>query len=379
MMLSFSVSLWYFNRGDIFTAMPLAYPGMVWLLAALHLDREDDRAPRGSTVWPVWLLIGATVFLGGLPDRPQRARLERDRRRPLRRDRRAADRDGVDPYGNFPIEDGRPACGPADSSGEIRDHIQTNGRCEAADAQGDTYGPVVLRGLPARRSSCSAGAGSGTRSRRRTRRRSSGTCSASSALWLVGLAVRRAATRGDARVRLGRLAVLPVRVELEHERHDPAGAAASSASTSSARRGYAARSATLGALVKFSPLVVLPLWSGYPDSRDSRSRLRFVVGALIAAAAAFVILLFDSEPAPRRRGRSSTTRSATSSAARRPSRSGTGGSTTRRGCPTCTGSSTSSSSRCSSARSPSTAGRAAARRSRSPRSPARCSSASRWC
>jgi hypothetical protein len=32
MMLSFSVSLWYFNRGDIFTAMPLAYPGMAWLL-----------------------------------------------------------------------------------------------------------------------------------------------------------------------------------------------------------------------------------------------------------------------------------------------------------------------------------------------------------
>ena len=49
---------------------------------------------------------------------------------------------GVDPYGNFPIEGDRPACGPADSSGEIRDRIQTNGRCEAADAQGDTYGPV---------------------------------------------------------------------------------------------------------------------------------------------------------------------------------------------------------------------------------------------
>jgi hypothetical protein len=48
--------------------------------------------------------------------------------------------------------------------------------------------------------------------------------------------------------------------------------------------------------VKFSPLLVLPLWSGYPDARDNRSRLRFVVGALAAAAAAFVILLFDPHP-----------------------------------------------------------------------------------
>jgi hypothetical protein len=52
----------------------------------------------------------------------------------------------------------------------------------------------------------------------------------------------------------------------------------------------------LGALVKFAPLIVLPLWSAYPDSRDGRSRRRFVFGALVAAAASFVILLFDSNP-----------------------------------------------------------------------------------
>ena len=43
-------------------------------------------------------------------------------------------------------------------------------------------------------------------------------------------------------------------------------------------------------------MIVLPLWSGYPDARDNRSRARFVVGALIAAAAAFVVLLFDVHP-----------------------------------------------------------------------------------
>jgi hypothetical protein len=33
-------------------------------------------------------------------------------------------------------------CGPADAEGQVRDRIQTNGRCEAAIERGDTYGPV---------------------------------------------------------------------------------------------------------------------------------------------------------------------------------------------------------------------------------------------
>ena len=47
---------------------------------------------------------------------------------------------------------------------------------------------------------------------------------------------------------------------------------------------------------KFAPLIVLPLWSGYPDARDRGSRRRFLFGALVAAAASFVILLFDPSP-----------------------------------------------------------------------------------
>src|SRR4029078_5065039 len=50
---------------------------------------------------------------------------------------------GQVPYGNFPIEGSRKACGPADSEGEIRNRIQENGRCEAANPEGDTYGPVA--------------------------------------------------------------------------------------------------------------------------------------------------------------------------------------------------------------------------------------------
>ncbi len=34
-------------------------------------------------------------------------------------------------------------CGPKDADGEVRERIQTNGRCEAGIERGDTYGPVA--------------------------------------------------------------------------------------------------------------------------------------------------------------------------------------------------------------------------------------------
>mgnify|MGYP003693608763 CR=1 FL=1 len=110
-LLSFSVSLWYFNHGDVFTSVPLAYPPLVVPARALRLDRRARRGrARGAPVWPVWLLLAARASSS-----PASAiglnleRLERDRRRLRRRDRRAADRrSGVMPYGHFP-ERGRPA------------------------------------------------------------------------------------------------------------------------------------------------------------------------------------------------------------------------------------------------------------------------------
>jgi len=294
MMLSFSVSLWFFNRGHIFAAMPLAYPGMAWLLLRCVWIGRRDRSPRGSTVWPVWLLVGATVFLAGF-----RIGLNV-------RDSNVIDvglsgviganriANFVDPYGNFPIEGDRPACGPADANGEIRDRIQTNGRCEAADAQGDTYGPVSYEAyVPAYLVFGWSGKWD-----------TLPTAHATSILWdllcLVGLwlvgwrfgGAKLAATLGFAWVAW------------------PFSQYASSSNTNDVIQpallvfGFyflsspALRGAfgALGALVKFSPLLVLPLWSGYPDSRDRGSRRRFIVGALIASAAAFSILLFDPRP-----------------------------------------------------------------------------------
>ena len=49
---------------------------------------------------------------------------------------------GQSPYGHMPVEEDLKPCGPADAEGEIRERIQTNGRCEAANPRGDTYGPM---------------------------------------------------------------------------------------------------------------------------------------------------------------------------------------------------------------------------------------------
>src|SRR3954453_2260529 len=142
MLLSFSVSLWFFNRGNVFAAMPLAYPGLVWLLARSLGVGWGTRPPAGRIVWPIWVLAAACVFLGGF-------RIGMNIRSSNVIDVGfsgviGADRitHGESPYGNFPVEGTRPKCGPADASGEVRERIQTNGRCESANERGDTYGPV---------------------------------------------------------------------------------------------------------------------------------------------------------------------------------------------------------------------------------------------
>ncbi|HSP73927.1 MAG TPA: hypothetical protein VLN26_16250 [Gaiellaceae bacterium] len=142
-LLSFSVSLWYFNRGRVFESAIAAYPPLLYLLwRALHATRRDRGAPASRPLWPIWLLAAATVFLVGF-------RIGLNVRDSNVIDVGYAGVIGADriwhgrsPYGHFPVEDDRKACGPADSAGEIRDRIQTNGRCESANPLGDTYGPV---------------------------------------------------------------------------------------------------------------------------------------------------------------------------------------------------------------------------------------------
>ena len=57
-LLSFSVSLWFFNRGDIFTSVPLVYPPLLYLLGRMVWSGWRGRLGRGrgpsgrSGCWP---------------------------------------------------------------------------------------------------------------------------------------------------------------------------------------------------------------------------------------------------------------------------------------------------------------------------------------
>ena len=63
-LLSFSVSLRFFNEGEIFWSAPLAYPPLAYLLGRCLWIARRDRPPRASApVWPVWLLAAACVLL----------------------------------------------------------------------------------------------------------------------------------------------------------------------------------------------------------------------------------------------------------------------------------------------------------------------------
>jgi hypothetical protein len=201
---------------------------------------------------------------------------------------------GVDPYGNFPVEAPQPPCGPADASGEIRDHIQTNGRCEAADAQGDTYGPVSYEAyLPGYLVFGWSGKWDSLPTAHATSILWDALCVIG--LWLVGR--RFGGARLGASLAFAWAAWPFSQYSSSSNTNDmiqPALLVFAFYFLTSPplRGGFAA----LGALVKFSPLVVLPLWSGYPDARDNRSRLRFVAGALVASLAAFSVLCFDGRP-----------------------------------------------------------------------------------
>jgi hypothetical protein len=143
-LLGFSISLWFFNRGEVFWSIPLAYPPLVYLGARLAWVGLRRRRPAGASrpLWPVWVLAAATVFLAGF-----RVGLNIEASNVIDVGyagvigaHRIAS--GESPYGHFPVQEELKACGEADADGEIRERIQTNGRCESSNARGDTYGPV---------------------------------------------------------------------------------------------------------------------------------------------------------------------------------------------------------------------------------------------
>jgi hypothetical protein len=145
-LLSFGVSLAFFNRGEVFQSSALAVPPLAYLLVrtAWIGFRREARATVALPRWPVWLLAGVTLFLvgfrGGLNVQEERRVIDVGYAGVIGADRIL---DGRAPWGAMPVTDGLPTCGRADADGETRERIQSNGRCESANPRGDTYGPVA--------------------------------------------------------------------------------------------------------------------------------------------------------------------------------------------------------------------------------------------
>jgi len=141
-LLSFSVSLRFFNRGDIFTSVPLAYPPLLYVIGRMAWIGTTARVTPARPVWPVWLLVAGAVFLAGF-----RIGLNVETSNVIDVGYAGvigAHRivHGEAPYGHMPVQGALKACGPSDAEGETRERVQTNGRCESSNERGDTYGPA---------------------------------------------------------------------------------------------------------------------------------------------------------------------------------------------------------------------------------------------
>ncbi len=294
-LLSFSVSLWFFNRGDIFTAVPLAYPPMAYLLGRMVWVTWRGGPERSRAVWPVWALAAGAVFLTGF-----RVGLNL-------RDSNVIDVGysgvigaerivhGEMPYGHMPKEGKLKPCGPADSEGETRERVQTNGRCESANERGDTYGPAAYEAyIPGY-------AVFGWSGKWDDLPAAHATSVLFDLLALLGLALvgRRF---GGARLS----AALPFAWAAY-----PFTQYVSSSNTNDAIMpvflifGFwlvtsaFARGAfvALAGWTKFAALLLAPLWASYPESRRFSGKGLFAGGFAAATAAAFSILLLEPSPA----------------------------------------------------------------------------------
>ena len=291
MLLSPTVSLWYFNHGNVFTAVPLFYPALVWVVLRGVWIGVTGRGSPSRSVWPAWVLLAAAVFVGGF-----RIGLNVQASNVIDVGYSGvigAERivHGEAPWGNFPIEGNLKACGPADAAGETRERIQTNGRCESANPQGDTYGPVAYESyIPGYLLFGWSGKWDSLPAAHFTSILFDVLCMIG--LWLVG--------RRFGGAQLGAMLTFAWAAY-------PFTQYASSSNTNDALLpafliwGFWLASSPVGrgafcalsGLTKFASLVVAPLWLTYPDRRPSR---RFIVGFVAASLAAFSVVLLEPSP-----------------------------------------------------------------------------------
>ena len=301
-----------------------------------RLDRlSGGRRKRIRPVLAESAAAAATVSSSASGSGSTWRRRRRHRRRLLRRHRRRRISSGQSPYGHMPIEDSLKPCGPADSSGEIRERIQTNGRCESANERGDTYGPVAyeaylpeVRGLrlerevgqPARRARDVDHLGRPLPDRACARRP----------------ALRRLPALGDARVRVGRVPVHGVRARIEYDDAIMPAFLIWGFWLVSSPWAQGAFSALGGVdeVRRAAHRAALAVVSGGDEGRAAEAQVPRRVPR--GDARRFLCAVPGAEPAPRRPRLLGSAPSGGRLDESRPSHCGTGGSTTRRAFPTCT-------------------------------------------
>ena len=291
MLLSPTASLWFFNHGDVFTAVPLFYPALIWVVARGIYIGVTGRGSPSRSMWPTWVLLAATVFLAGF-----RIGLNVEASNVIDVGYSGvigAERivHGQAPWGNFPVEESLKPCGPTDAAGEIRERIQTNGRCESANPQGDTYGPVAYESyIPGYALFGWSGKWDTLPAAHFTSIAFDLLCLLG--LWLVGRrygGMQLAATLAFA------WAAYPFTQYASNSNTNDALLPAFLIwgfwlASSPVSRGVLA---ALSGWTKFASLIVAPLWLTYPDRRPSP---RFVLGFAAATLAAFSVVLFDPSP-----------------------------------------------------------------------------------
>jgi hypothetical protein len=294
-LVSFTVSLWYFNDGRIFASAALVYPPLAYLLARMLWAGARPRpAPEDRPLWPVWLLAAATVFLAGF-----RIGLNVEDSNVIDVGYSGvvgADRisHGQAPYGHFPVEDKLKACGPSDTNGETRDRIQTNGRCESANPQGDTYGSVACEAyLPGYWILGWAGKWDDLPAAHFASIVFDLLCAAGLAL----LGLRFAGTRGAVTLAFAWMAWPFTQYVSSSNTNDSLPAlfliwGLWLVTSPVARGGFVA----LAGWTKFAPLVVAPLWASFPGPPRRREQLVYWASFGLATLAAFSILLLEPDP-----------------------------------------------------------------------------------
>jgi hypothetical protein len=143
-LLSFGVSLHWFNQGDVFISTPLIYPPLIYLLVRM-IRLGSSHRPRGIDIGTTHALVLVALcfalvgFRLGLNNRDSNI-LDVGYAGVVGADRLL---NGSQPYGNMPTNRGT-ACAGRYANGDPIGYVQsTSGRCESPVSSGDTYGPAV--------------------------------------------------------------------------------------------------------------------------------------------------------------------------------------------------------------------------------------------